>query len=95
MKTPKHDQTGEPTFVVELTEDQRKSVLYALEDKLLETKRYMSGVEVPDQPAEHHTCCDYHLQRYERDKEIYDAMRARKRATVSTIKLFTKDGDAS
>jgi hypothetical protein len=82
-------ESAEPKVVVELTEEQRKSVLYALEDKLLETERYI-GQGVPDEPAPHHSCCDFHLQRYERDKEIYQAMKARKRAIKSTIKLFKK-----
>lgn len=81
-----------PTITVELTEEQRKSVLYALEDKLLETERYM-GSKVPDEPAPEHACCDFHFQRYERDREIYQAMRARKKAVKAAIKLFTRDGD--
>ena len=81
------------TVTVDLTDEQRKAVLYALEDRLLETKRYMSGSEVPDEPAPQHVCCDFHLQRYERDREIYQAMRARKKDVEATIKLFTKEGD--
>lgn len=80
------------TITVELTEEQRKSVLYALEDKLLETERYM-GSKVPDEPAPEHACCDFHLQRYERDRDIYQALKALKKATKQAIKLFTKNGD--
>ena len=86
MKT-ESTPNADATVVVQLTEDQRKSVLYALEDKLLETERYL-GPEVPDEPGPHHACCNFHLQRYERDKEIYQAMKARKRSIKSTIKIF-------
>jgi hypothetical protein len=82
-----------PTTTVVLTEEQRRSVLYALEDKLLETERYVSSSKVPDKPGPEQSCCDIHLARYERDKEIYDAMRARKKAVKATIALFSKDGN--
>ncbi len=77
------------TTSIEITERQRNIILDALYDKEPETERYLTGSEVDEQPGPLDNCCEAHLDRYRQRKEVYKALKARKKAVKRTIKLFT------
>jgi len=82
------DAPAEPTMTVELTALQRSVVLNGLHDQLLEVNRYLSGSKVAKEPGPMDTCCPEHLARYERDKDTYALLKARKKGVVSCLELF-------
>ncbi|MCI4659711.1 hypothetical protein [Cryobacterium zhongshanensis] len=81
-----------PTITVTLDETQRSLVLSALYDKLLDSKHYISGSEVDDEPGLLDNCCAGHRARYEDRKRNYRALTQQKAAVEATIALFSDEG---
>lgn len=75
---------------VTVSETQRQTILNALTERLVEAEGYLRSSQVSDTPLPEHECCDFHRMRYERDRELHLAMKARKRAVKSLIGLFSE-----
>ena len=82
------EKTAEP-ITVTLDETQRNIVLNGLINELLDSKRYLSGSKVDDEPGPLDSCCAGHLARYEQRKYEYRSLKQRKTAVEATIALFS------
>jgi hypothetical protein len=76
------------TTTVEITEAQRNMVLSGLTNELLDAERYIRGSEENDEPGPEDACCPTHLARYEYRKEMYQALKKKKKAVKAVIALF-------
>lgn len=75
---------------VALTTDERQTLISALHDALFEVERYMRGAKVNAKPAPDESCCAHHLARWERNRENYLALKARRRGVRRLIKKLSK-----
>ena len=82
-------KTNESTTAVEISESLRSLVLNGLHDKLFDSKRYLSGSDVADEPGPEDLCCDYHRRCYEHNKETFITLKKQKRDLEAAIKVFT------
>lgn len=76
-------------FSATVTESQRQTILNALTERLIEAEGYLRGSRLPATPAPEHTCCEFHRARFERDRNVYLAMEAKKRDIEALIQTFS------
>lgn len=83
------------SYTFEITEEQRNLVLDGLVNKALDTKRYLSGAAVPDEPEPTDACCAAHLAHYEHRRGIHVALKSQHEAIEALIDVFSVEEDAS
>ncbi len=72
---------------IDLSPDEISTVISALIDKRMESRRYAANSRV-DAPQDTDLCCDAHRARYERNKVVSDAMNERVAVETALIERF-------
>ena len=75
-------------ITIELSESQRRIILGALTEKLVDVERYLRSSQVDANPGPLDTCCDAHRQRHQVRLETYRALKAQRRNVRKTLSLL-------
>ncbi len=76
------------TKTLVITDDQLHTIIAAMYDKLVESKRYCANSKVSETPRESDLCCREHLLRYNRNLALYESMVRRVREDEDLIQYL-------